>query len=201
MLTYFPKISVLLPHLSLGSQDREMGLERCKKSIKNQEYPSDLIEVFVLDGEGTVPEKINSGSNKVKGEYIVFAANDTEFNPDAFEKAVEDSLYYDKALVAFNDGPVYPDEGNICTHFMIRKDFIPQIGEIFCPRMRHVGVDNLLWAKCSRLNQAMRSEKAKFVHHHFSKGAKFDDVYQRGWKNAEKDREILKDELSLLEKM
>ncbi len=82
---------------------------------------------------------------------------------------------------------------------MIRRDFITELGgEIFDTRFHHVGVDNLLWAKAKKLNQAYRCEEAKFEHRHFSKGANYDAVYQKGWANAEEDRALLAKELSML---
>ena len=191
---WLPKISVIIPHL--GEGDRRKGLERCIISLKASNYPQELIQTIVLEGEGTVPEKVAKGLLEAQGDYVVYAANDMEFTENALILAFLDSEREDKALVSFNAGPVYPDEGNINEHFIIRKDFIPQIGEIFCTRMRHCGVDNLLWAKCKKLNQAFHSELAKVNHHHFSKGAPMDEVYEKGWSHQEEDRKILAEELA-----
>lgn len=193
-----PTISVVLPHLSevdgIKLEHREAGLKRCLASIEVQDYPQDLIDVQVIDGEGTVPEKVKHGVEQTKGDYIIYAANDMEFASDAFRLAIMESECQDKALVSFDSGPIYEDKGNICEHFLIRRDFIPRLQreEIFDTRLRHCGVDNFLWAQADKLNQAFHSERAKATHYHFSKGAKRDSVYDRGWGHAEQDRALLK---------
>src|SRR5206468_875336 len=133
------------------------------------------------------------------GEYVVYAANDTVLDPDCIQAAYLASVRQNKALVSFHDGPVYGDEGNICTHFLIRKDWIQTIdGEIFDTQYHHCCVDNLLWAKAKKANQAMRCEAAKFVHNHFSNGAEMDEVYKKGWAHVEEDRARLKVDLAKL---
>ena len=191
-----PKITVILPTLG-----REDGLERCIRSIDAQIYPKELIQIITMPGDGTVPEKVSKGLAMAEGEYIVYAANDMEFDPACFIHAFLESERDKKALVSFNGGPVGKDEGNINEHFMIRKDFVKEIGgEIFDTRYFHVGVDNLLWAKCKKLNQAQHSENAKFTHYHFSKGGAFDDVYKIGWKEerVKHDRDLLAEDLKKL---
>ena len=136
-------------------------------------------------------------TSKCSGSFIVFASNDMEFEKNCLLEALRET----KALVAFNSGPVYPDEGNICEHFIIRRDFINEIGgEIFDTEFNHIGVDNLLWAKCFKLNEATRSERAIIHHYHFSKGSPFDEVYSLVWgrEDVEKDRELLKKKLQEL---
>lgn len=187
-----PQISVVLPHLSLGNPEREEGLKKCCESINNQNYPKELIRTFVIDGEGTVPEKVKKGVEELWGEYIVYAANDMEFHPDAFILAYIASRTHSKALAAFAGGDVLPDDGNICEHFMIRRDFIPALGgEVFDTEFHHVGVDNLLWAKAKKLGEAIRVPEAHFVHRHFSHGFPMDAVYNKGWERAARDRELL----------
>ena len=194
-----PKISVIIPHLSrVGSIDlseREDGLRRCIESIDRQVgFLHSDIEKIVLDGPGTVPEKVAAGLKESSGDYIVFAANDVEFSMDSFRLAVKDSIESNKALVAFDGGSVLPDEGNICEHFLIRKDFVPSLegGQIFSTDFHHVGCDNWLWAQAKRLGQAMRSTRAKITHHHFSKNrAAMDAVYELGWSKVEEDRKTL----------
>ncbi len=197
MRFYLPTVSIILPTLG-----REESLKRALASIEKLKYPKELIQTIVLDGEGTVPEKVAKGLEQAQGKYIVYAANDIEFTPESLTHAILDSLGSDKALVAFDEAPILEDEGNICTHFLIRKDFIPQIGgQIFDTRYFHVGVDNLLWAKCKKLNQAMHSFAAKIIHHHFSTGkSEFDEVYAKGWDEGrvKHDRDLLKHDLELL---
>ena len=93
---------------------------------------------------------------------------------------------------------MYPDEGNICEHFLISKALFDELGEIFSEKFHHVGVDNLLWAKAKKLRQAYHSESAKITHHHFSKGAPMDEVYQKGWAQRDEDHAILAEELKKL---
>lgn len=192
-----PTISIIIPHLDTKDGKRQKGLEDCIESIKNSTYPATLIEILVVKGDETVPEKIKRGVEKTTGDYIVFAANDMTFEPYALKNAVEASIKNSKALVSFNEGAVFPDKGNICTHFIIKRDFIPFIGgEIFSTELTHVGVDNLLWAKASKQDQAMWCESAKISHKHFSKVYQFDEVYSKGWINASEDRKKLEDLLT-----
>jgi len=203
----FPKISIIIPHLSEidGKKllHREEGLKRCIDSIKKQTYDQSLLEIIVHDGLGTVPEKVEQCLKRSTGEFIVFAANDMEFAADAIELAWKDSVEHDVSLVAFNGGSLLRDEGNICEHFLIRKDFVTQLesGQIFSTDFHHVGCDNWLWAQAKKMNQSYRSERAKMVHHHFSKtGNPQDDVYKKGWANLSKDRDTLKRKLDILMK-
>jgi len=144
-----------------------------------------------MKGPGTVPEKMKSAVERTSNEIICYAANDMEFTPDSLKEAV--SCLDKWSLVSFNTGILIPDKGNICEHFIIKRSFIPAIGgEIFDTRLTHVGVDNLLWAKASKLGEAGRCETAIVKHHHFSRGGKMDEVYEKGWKNKDQDRAKLK---------
>ena len=196
-----PQIGILIPTLG-----RPKGLQRCLDSIDKLYYPKHLIRVNILDGEGTVPSKVNkmyremvfpNGPTDFRPEAFVYAANDMEFDPYCLYHAVMESTIH--GLVAFNDGEVLPDKGNICTHFLIKKSLIAQIGnEIFSPKFVHVGCDNLLWAKADKLGQACRCEAAKINHHHFSKDGAWDSIYDKGWSNVEGDRLTLQRELEVL---
>jgi glycosyltransferase involved in cell wall biosynthesis len=178
-----PTVTFIVPTLG-----RPEGLKRCLDSIEKLNYPKELIQTIVIDGEGTVPEKVARGLWQAKGEYIVYGSNDVEFTPDSLYNA----LQTDKGLVAFNTGELLPDEGNICEHFIIKKDFIKRIGgEIFDTEFHHVGVDNLLWAKALKLGQAARRQDAIVKHYHFSTGTPNDAIYQKGWSKVEEDRALL----------
>lgn len=178
---------------------RPEGLERCLDSIKKLNYPKDLIQTHVDDEEGvTVPVKVKRMVGACYAEYIVFAANDTEFTPDSLRNIIPMAKQF--GLVAFNTGKVLPDKGNICEHFIIRWSFIPKIGgEIFDTEFHHIGVDNLLWAKAEMLGEAKRCEEAVVIHHHFSNGgSEWDDVYQLGWEKRDEDRALLEKKLKEL---
>ena len=187
-----PLVSIIIPTLG-----RPNGLQRCIDSIQRLNYPHHRVETIIVDGPDTVPEKVRRGLEQSHGNLIVYAANDMEFTPDSLWLAVDASKKH--GLVAFASGPLYPDRGNICEHFLIRRDMIEKVGEIFSTRFHHVGCDNLLWAKCSALGEAYRCEEARVLHHHFTAGAEMDDVYQKGWSKVEEDREILREELKELE--
>jgi len=188
-----PTVSIIIPTLG-----RPEGLQRCLDSIKKLNYPKELIEVQIQNGESTVPEKVRTLVANSTGELIVFGSNDIEFEKDSISIAVSECDQF----LAFNTGIVIADKGNICEHFMIHKDLIPKLdkGEIFSTDMKHVGVDNYLWAQVEKLGYAYKSEKAVIFHHHFTKGAEFDEVYAKGWnpENVKKDRKILKEKLELL---
>ena len=144
-----------------------------------------------------VPKLVKQGVEKSNGQWVVFASNDIEFTPESINEAL---AVGDKGYVAFNTGEVGPDEGNINEHFMIRKDIIEKIGEVFDTDFYHVGVDNLLLAKMRKLGIFERAEKAIVNHYHFSKGAEMDEVYKLGWDEVkvEMDRALLEKKLEEL---
>lgn len=212
-----PKMSIVIPTLG-----RPEGLVGVLKSIDRLNYPKDKIEVIVVsDGEKVpeetktlfptykfeeletrlgVPKALKHGVKIATGEWIVYAANDTEFLPETIINAFKTAMDNNKFFMAFNTGEVSPDEGNICEHFMIHKKLLPKIGgDIFDLDFNHVGVDNLLWAKMKKMNQAMWCKRAVMVHNHFSRtGAAMDSVAQIAWdpESVKKDRELLAKKLS-----
>ena len=184
-----PIVSIIIPTLG-----RAEGLEKCIESIKQSKYPQHRLQVIVVDGQETVPCKVANTLKDCTGNLIIYAANDMTFHPDAILNAVEASKKH--GLVAFSSGELYPDNGNICEHFLIRRDIIPKInGQIFDTGFHHVGCDNFLWAQCTKLGEAYRCEDAKVTHNHFTKGSEMDEVYQKGWSNVERDRKYLADKL------
>lgn len=183
-----PTVSIIIP--SLG---RPEGLKRCKDSIAKLNYPQHKIEILEIEGEGTVPEKMRDGLEQATGDIICYGSNDIEFTPDSLLLAVEETKYH--GLVAFNTGELLPDEGNICEHFVIRRDLVNTKlnGIIFDTRLNHCGVDNLLWSQAKRMEQAVRCEQAIVHHFHFSRGGVMDEIYERGWRHVAEDRKKLKE--------
>lgn len=190
-----PKVSIVIPSL-----ERPLGLKKCLDSIKKLNYPKELIETLVKEGPESVPKKMINLVEKSTGEYIIYAANDIEFESDSVITAIRESIFYKKRLVAFDTG-VRNEEGYICEHFLIKKDLIPEIGgNIFDTDMNHVGVDDLLWKKCDKLNETMIS-KGRVKHYHFSRlgsDIKMDNINKKAWKTAKSDRNILKKKLEEL---
>jgi cellulose synthase/poly-beta-1,6-N-acetylglucosamine synthase-like glycosyltransferase len=187
-----PHVTILLP--TLGRPD---GLQRCLASIDKLVYPKSHMKVVIDDGDGTVPQKVNRMARANQDtDCYVYAANDIQFYPWCIYRAAIKSK--ECGLVAFNEGPVLPDEGNICTHFLITRDLANRLGEIFSEKFAHCGCDNLLWAKAKKLGEAVRCEDAKIIHYHFSKGSPMDAVYKIGWAHVEEDRKALAAELEAL---
>jgi glycosyltransferase involved in cell wall biosynthesis len=191
-----PTISFVIPTLG-----REEGLKRCLESIKNLNYPADKVEVIVkqdsFENRVGVPKLVKQGVEESTGEWVVFASNDTEFTPDSINEAL---AIGDLGYVAFNTGEIAPDEGNINEHFMIRRDIIEKIGEVFDTDFWHVGVDNLLLAKMRKFKIFRRSPKAIVKHFHFTQGAEMDETYKVGWDEAKvaEDRALLSKKLEEL---
>jgi len=187
-----PKISFIIPHLG-----REAGLKKCEESIFQLDYPKELIDIVVMNGDQTVPQKVKRGLEMVTGDYIIYAANDMTFDPQCIKNALKAAQTKNKGLVSFNEGELLPDKGNICTHFIIDRKLIDKLDnkEIFSTDFYHTGVDNYLWKQCEKLGEAYWCEEAKITHDHFSKGAEYDDVYRKGWSNVDKDRATLKRKL------
>lgn len=212
-----PKIDFIIPTLG-----RKEGLERCVNSIKKLNYPQEKINIYVVSDNTetghydnlykdtgikvvstqigmTVPNKLKLGVELGEGDWIVYASNDIEFEPDSIISALKTAWDNSKKFMAFNTGIIGPDKGNICEHFMIRHDLIEKLGgEIFDTEFHHVGVDNLLHAKLERMNQFMRCERAIVKHYHFSRtGEEMDEVYKIAWneEDVRKDRELLEKKL------
>lgn len=190
-------IDIIIPHLGAN---REQGLRDLIDSIGKLNYPMDLVSIRIMDGEDSVPNKVKKGVGLSKSKYIVFAANDMTFDKECIRNAIECSKEYNKSLVSFNEGFLLPDEGNICTHFLIKRGFLPLLenGEIFSTDFNHVGCDNYLWAQASKLGESIWCENARITHNHFSKTNNFDDTYAKGWSKAEQDRITLKEKLAKL---
>ena len=143
-----------------------------------------------------MPKLLKQGVEESTGEWVVYASNDTEFTPDSIIEAL---AVGEKGFVAFNTGPLYPDKGNRNEHFMIRKDIIKKIGEVFCTDFHHVGCDNYLSAQMDKLGIFVRAEKAVVLHKHFSQtGAEMDEVYKLAYSTVEQDRALLKTKLEQL---
>jgi tetratricopeptide (TPR) repeat protein len=192
---FVPHITVVIP--TLGRPD---GLERCLKSIEAQNYPQDKIFIQPIEGEATVPEKVEIGVRNMRGSHVIYAANDMEFDKNAFLIATQEIVKESKRLIAFSSGPLLPDKGNICEHFLISRGLVDKLekGQIFSTDFHHVGCDNWLWAQADKMGEAFHSERAKVTHHHFSKGAEYDSVYAKGWGHVEQDRATLKSKLDSL---
>lgn len=190
-----PKISFVIPTLG-----REEGLKRCLDSIEKLKYPKNKIEVIVkrdsFENRTGVPKLLRQGVEESTGDWVVFASNDTEFTPDSINEALAVGR---NGYVAFNTGEVYKDGGNANEHFMIRRDIVEEIGEIFDTEFFHCGCDNLLMAKMKKLGIFKRADKAIVNHFHFSKGAEMDKTYQLGWSKVEADRALLEKKLAELQ--
>jgi glycosyltransferase involved in cell wall biosynthesis len=191
---YVPKVSFIIPTL-----DREKGLKRCLDSIKNLNYPKDKIEIIIekdnFEDRVGVPKLLKQGIEKSTGEWIVFASDDTEFTPDSIREALKVGA---GGYVAFNTGELLADGGNRNEHFIIRKDIIEKIGEVFDTEFYHVGCDNLLAAKMDKLGIFVRADKAVIKHYHFSTGAEMDKTYEVAWSHVNEDRALLTKKLAEL---
>jgi len=198
-----PKLSIVIPNLG-----RKAGLMKCIESIYRLNYPKELIETIVLEDEPRigVPKRLKEGVSKSTGEFVVYGANDMEFDSNCLITAwVEFLKNANLALVSFNEGPVSSDKGNICTHFMFRKADLWKVdGEIFDTEFNHVGVDNLLWAKCDIKHSAKWNEWSKIIHHHWSKTMdpdSMDEVTKIAWneESVKADRALLAKKLQQLQ--
>lgn len=205
----FPLISIIVPTL------RPEGLKRLLKSIDFLNYPKDKLEVLIQEDIPRlwVPKRVNELFARSKGKYIVYAADDMEFDPQCLMNAYRRFCNTPQvwigclSLVSFNAWPLYPDEWNICEHFMIERNFVEVVlkWKIFDEDFHHAGVDNLLFSKAKAAPNkyygwpgAVREENAKIVHHHFSKWASMDEVYETAYANVAQDRDTLKKKLDSL---
>lgn len=191
-----PKLTFVIPTLG-----REEGLKRCLESIKLLNYPQHKIEIIVkqdsFENRIGVPKLLKQGVEESTGDWIIFGSNDCEFTPECINEALKVG---DLGYVAFNTGEIYPDECNINEHFMIRRDIVDKIGEIFDTDFYHCGVDNLLWAKMKKLGINKRADNAILKHYHFAKtGGEMDEVYKLAYSMTEFDRNLLKKKLLELE--
>jgi hypothetical protein len=192
----FPTIDIVIPTLG-----RPEGLKRCVDSIPKIIYPTGKINVIIKEDEPRigVAKRLNQGFEEGDGDWVVYGSNDIEFTPYSIINALSYSKHY--SLISFNTGSILPDKGNICEHFIIEREIVNDVldGKIFDEDFGHVGVDNLLWRQFDRLGIAIRDDNAAVYHYHFSNGgSKMDEVYELGWKDVDRDREILKDKLDEL---
>lgn len=196
-----PKMSFVIPYL------REDGLKKVLASIDALDWPADKKEIITLHDEPRigVPKRVKEGVEKSTGEWIVYCADDTEFEPDALMCAFKTAMDNNKDYISFNEGPLLPDNGNIGTHFMLKKKLIPRLvkGEVFDTDFYHVGVDNFLWAQVDKMRLGMWCKRARITHHHFSKTGVMDAVAKIAW-NPERvahDRALLEKKLAELNAM
>lgn len=185
-----PKISILIPTLG-----REEWLKKVQESINKLNYPQDLIETIIIEDKPRkwVPKRVKEMYKKSTWDFIVYAANDMEFHYNSIIIGLMEMNTEKKELLAFNTWEVYPDEGNICEHFIVSREFIDEVldWEIFDIEFHHVGVDNLLWAKAKKVDACIRSKNAIVYHHHLPKIGKTDDVYDIAYSHTAEDRELL----------
>ena len=196
-----PTVSFIIPHIK---DSRNEGLERCIKSIKNLNYPQDRIDIKIIEGEGTVPEKVKQGVEETNGEYIVYAADDMEFTSDALILNILDTVATKKRLTVFdtvevdkNGVGIRNEQGFTCEHFLIKRDLVDFIGEIFDIDFKHYCVDDLLWNKCEKINEAQIG-RGRFIHYHPSRigsGIQKDWINEKAISSLNSDREILKQKL------
>lgn len=182
-----PRVCIIIPHIK-GT--REDSLQRLLQSIKELNYP--FIDIIVEEGnEETVPVKVNRAAKEAwqdvfeQPDIFCYIGDDCEFEPDALLRAVEMTKKW--GLVAFNSGPLLPDKGNICEHFIITAQLYRKLGhKIFDERLHHCGVDNLLWHKAAE--EAVWCQGAKVKHY---AGDRRDPIYEKGWAHVQEDRKLL----------
>lgn len=208
-----PKVSIIVP--TLGRPEKLQRLIKHIKAFAN--YPN--YEIIVIhDGEDIqplegvrsfkneerigVPKTVKKAVQLATGDLVMYLGNDCIPQPGFMIQAVWDAYKaFGKdmnGLVSFNEGPLLPDNGNICAHFILHQRLIAEIGEVFDTEFHHVGCDNLLWAKASKLGKAFHSTNARLHHDHFSKGSEMDSTYKQGWSHVDEDRELLKKKLNEL---
>ena len=194
-----PQVDILIPTL-----DRPAGLKRLMDSIAKLHYPAHKLVVVVEEDSPRigVPKRVKALYKQTDSEYVVYAANDTEFLPNSIIMAMIEMLEGKLDLLAFNTGELYPDKGNICEHFMVRRAFVEKRldGEIFDTEFFHAGCDNFLWAKANRYGKCARSEYAIMKHDHFSRNGKLmDEISTLAYSELPRDRALLAQKLAQLE--
>ncbi len=196
-----PSVTFVIPTLG-----RSEGLERCVASIKALNYPMELLTTAIIEDSPRkgVPFRVKQAVAASKGEWLVYASNDVEFEPQSLILALLSVDKEKKLFVSFNTNS--PGETIIrkCEHFAIHRSMVDRLGgEIFDTDFNHVGVDDLLWAKMEKWGHAHRCAEAIVRHYHFSRpGGKMDEVYEAGWRDdlVKKDRELLARKLADLNK-
>lgn len=186
-----PKISIILPTIG----NRPNGIKRFLKSLKRLFYPQELIELIIVSDSPRLgcPKRVNEGYRKSTGEWICFMADDTEFQEYTLINAVIEAYRTGKRNITF-----WSRGGVGCEHFIIKRDLVEKLGgEIFSEKFNHIGVDNLLWAKCDKLGEGYKSPNVAINHYHFlTETALKDETYEIGWGKAKDDRELLSEELA-----
>jgi len=153
-----PFVSVLLP--------KTVKNKSCLESIERLNYPKELLEVLV-EGDQTSPDRYESLDNlqkRARGDLMVFAANEMEFDPQALIIAAIESENY--GLVSFKEITLPDGEGNVCRCFVMRRDLISRMekGAKFCQPFKPLTCDQYLWEQAENLGASYHSEKAKIKH-------------------------------------
>jgi glycosyltransferase involved in cell wall biosynthesis len=186
-----PKISVLIPHIIAT---KEEGLKRCVNSIRNQSYPQEKIEIKILLGEDSVPNKVAKGVSETDGGLIVFASNDIEFDKDDFMKAYLDHKQTTSELIVFNTGIKNEDE-YICECFMISRNALSYLsnGQIFDTRFQHYGCNDYLWHQMNMVAESYICIRTKTKYFNIPKtDIHLNGICQKEAEYIEQDRELLK---------
>lgn len=109
--TSFPR-KLPLVSVVITTKNEEKNIERCLRSIKNQSYPQNKIEIIVVDNNSTdktkeIAEKFtekvfnkgpersaqrNFGIKKAKGKYILFLDADMSLSEKVIEECVDKFL-------------------------------------------------------------------------------------------------------------
>ncbi len=83
-----PKVSIIIPTSGNNPQ-----LQKCLKSIKNQNYPSNKIETLVITNKDlqkqgksfSFASAVNTASKKASGEYLLITNDDIILKPNAIK--------------------------------------------------------------------------------------------------------------------
>lgn len=129
--------------------------------------------------------KANEMMKSAAGDWIIYASDKAEFTTNSLMTAFKTAMDNRKFFMAFNTGSVEAG-ADVCEHFMIHKRLLPKIGDrLFDAEFKETGYTDLLWEQMSRMNQAMRCERA--IVRRYSD----DTPGGKGSEIAEKDRELL----------
>src|SRR6185369_2493370 len=84
MASNLPLVSIIIPYI----EDRGW-LSEAIKSIENQSYPTELIEVLLEKSPNSVGHNINNGIRKATGKYIKYFAEDDYLEPNCIADCVD----------------------------------------------------------------------------------------------------------------
>ncbi len=189
------KVSVCIP--TLGRPEK---LHRLLNAIKaNAEYKN--YEVIVKADQWPpnnvgAPKMLAKCVAESTGDGILFLGNDVIPLKGFMREAVwEMKRRFPEmdGLIGINDTYWDGNKGHVATHWLASKKLLPYLGGVFFDTdFYHLGVDNILQARCEKIGKYFWCEKAKIYHDNpalIGREGQMDALYEQVYFGPRKDHD------------